>query len=174
MDQSPAAAGTDYYIARPKTPNGGRVLVLHAWWGLNGFIKSFCDQLAGEGFTVLAPDLYHGALATTIGQAQTLVSRLEQDAAAQAAAAGDVVRAAEALQHLDGVRVDTIGVVGFRSAGPGRSGYQTAHKARSARQSRSTPAATPITRRAMRRTSSTSRRATTTSRPAKSRRFARA
>lgn len=117
MTPMPATADPNDYIAMPATPNGGRVLVLHAWWGLNAFMRSFCDRLSGEGFSVLAPDLHHGALATTIAQAQQLVSRLEQDAAAQETTAGEVARAAERLQNIGGTRVDSIAVVGFSLGG---------------------------------------------------------
>jgi carboxymethylenebutenolidase len=54
--------------------NGGGpgILVLHAWWGLKPFFKQVCDQLAKQGFTALAPDLYQGRIATTIDEAKAL------------------------------------------------------------------------------------------------------
>jgi len=55
-----------YHLAVPKSGNGSGVLVLHAWWGLNDFIRGFCDRLADEGFVVLAPDLFSGKVAKTI------------------------------------------------------------------------------------------------------------
>ncbi len=67
------------HLAIPKTSNGGQVLVLHAWWGLNETIKNFCNRLAQEGFTVYAPDLYHGKLADTIPAAETLSNSLNED-----------------------------------------------------------------------------------------------
>ncbi len=59
------------------TPAAG-VLVIHAWWGLTPFFKSFCDRLAAEDFRVLAPDLYNGATASTIPQAEKLRSTLKR------------------------------------------------------------------------------------------------
>jgi carboxymethylenebutenolidase len=44
--------------------------MLHAWWGLNPCFKQLCDMLAGNGFTVLAPDLFKGSVASTVEQAQ--------------------------------------------------------------------------------------------------------
>ncbi len=66
------------HLAIPKTSNGGKVLVLHAWWGLNETIKDFCNRLAQEGFTVYAPDLYHGKLADTISAAEDLSTSLSE------------------------------------------------------------------------------------------------
>lgn len=60
------------YLASPE--NGGPgILVLHAWWGLKPFFKQVCDQLAEQGFTVLAPDLYQGRIAATIDEAKALL-----------------------------------------------------------------------------------------------------
>jgi carboxymethylenebutenolidase len=48
---------------------GAPVLLLHTWWGLNQPIKDLADRLAGDGFTVLAPDLFDGTVLTTIEEA---------------------------------------------------------------------------------------------------------
>lgn len=40
------------------------VIMIHEWWGLNQQIKETADRLAQEGYVVLAPDLYHGKIAT--------------------------------------------------------------------------------------------------------------
>ena len=37
---------------------------IQEWWGLVGHIKSVCDRFAAEGFTALAPDMYHGKTAS--------------------------------------------------------------------------------------------------------------
>jgi carboxymethylenebutenolidase len=59
------------YLASPQFGGPG-VLVLHAWWGLKPFFKKVCDQLAEQGFTALAPDLYQGRIAKTIDEAKAL------------------------------------------------------------------------------------------------------
>lgn len=65
------------FLAVPVTGNGNGVLVLHAWWGLNDTIKNFCTRLAEAGFIAFAPDLYHGKIATTIPEAETLRDALD-------------------------------------------------------------------------------------------------
>ena len=65
------------FLAAPRTAKGRGVIVLHPWWGLNDTTKSTCTRLAEEGFAAFAPDLYHGRLATTIAQAETLSSQLD-------------------------------------------------------------------------------------------------
>jgi carboxymethylenebutenolidase len=67
-----------YHLALPKSGSGPGVLVLHAWWGLNDFIKEFCDRLAEEGFVVLAPDLFSGRIAKTIAEAETLNPEMDE------------------------------------------------------------------------------------------------
>src|SRR5438132_649609 len=113
---SPAAmrGGADYVVAKPKSGRGRPVLVLHAWWGLNAFIKEFCKRLANEGFVVLAPDLYHGAVAATVEEAEKLMSSLERE---PEAVAREITRAAEHLQGIDGTSASGIGVVGFSLGG---------------------------------------------------------
>lgn len=51
------------YVSTPPSGRGPGVLVLQEWWGLVGHIKNVCDRFAEEGFTALAPDLYHGKTA---------------------------------------------------------------------------------------------------------------
>ena len=46
------------YLASPEKPRAG-VLVLHAWWGLNDFFKSFSNRLASQGYLALAPARYN-------------------------------------------------------------------------------------------------------------------
>ena len=49
------------YFVQDGGPGPG-VLMLHSLWGLTGSVKRRCDELAGLGYTVLAPDLNLGTL----------------------------------------------------------------------------------------------------------------
>ncbi|MFU8771066.1 MAG: dienelactone hydrolase family protein [Anaerolineales bacterium] len=69
----------DGFLALPPTGKGPAVLVLHAWWGLNGTIKAFCKQLAEAGFVAFAPDLYHGKVADNIADAEALGEALDNN-----------------------------------------------------------------------------------------------
>jgi carboxymethylenebutenolidase len=64
MVEFPSNGGkTAGYLATPRSGKGPGVLVIQEWWGLVGHIKNVCDRFAGEGFSALAPDLYHGKTA---------------------------------------------------------------------------------------------------------------
>jgi carboxymethylenebutenolidase len=54
---------TSAYLATPVSGKGPGVLVIQEWWGLVGHIKNVCDRFAAEGFSALAPDMYHGQTA---------------------------------------------------------------------------------------------------------------
>jgi carboxymethylenebutenolidase len=65
MVKYPSNGGTtDGYLATPASGKGPGVIVIQEWWGLVGHIKSVCDRFAAEGFTALAPDMYHGQTAS--------------------------------------------------------------------------------------------------------------
>ena len=98
----------DSYLALPKSGAGAGVLVLHAWWGLNGFFQDLCKRLAREGFVAFAPDLYHGHIAATIEDAERLSSSLNQRQVET-----DIAAAIEYLQGLDAVARPGLGVIGF-------------------------------------------------------------
>src|SRR5262245_17765795 len=55
---------TDGYLATPPGSKGPGVIVLQEWWGLVQHIKNVCDRFAAEGFSALAPDMYHGQTAS--------------------------------------------------------------------------------------------------------------
>jgi carboxymethylenebutenolidase len=102
------------YIATPANGAGSTIgiVVLQEWWGLVDQIKHTCDRLAGEGFTALAPDLYHG----------TTVPLTEPDAAAQEMMAMSMSGAAKELggavdELLRRTGGSGVGVIGFCMGG---------------------------------------------------------
>ncbi|MGH7320801.1 MAG: dienelactone hydrolase family protein [Candidatus Rokuibacteriota bacterium] len=65
MVQYPAnGTTTSAYLATPAAGKGPGILVIQEWWGLVQHIKNICDRFAAEGFTALAPDMYHGKTAS--------------------------------------------------------------------------------------------------------------
>jgi carboxymethylenebutenolidase len=84
---------------------GPGVLLLHAWWGLNPFFKEVCNRIAAQGFTVLAPDLRNGQIATTIDEAKALMEKSDGDFIGQTVFT--------AKDHLREMTKGNIGVVGF-------------------------------------------------------------
>jgi carboxymethylenebutenolidase len=55
------------------------VVMIHEWWGLNDNIKDMADELASEGYVVLAADLYNGEVATTPDKAMQLVGTVREN-----------------------------------------------------------------------------------------------
>lgn len=107
-EDAPAPESERGYLARPPsgTANGRGVLVLHPWWGLNETVRQMCDALAGEGFVVLAPDLYRGAApARTIEEAGRMSDEVDMPRAEQAMLG--------AVDWLAGETSGPVGVVGF-------------------------------------------------------------
>ncbi|HEX6551100.1 MAG TPA: dienelactone hydrolase family protein [Gammaproteobacteria bacterium] len=69
------------YLVQPAHAKGSLpgVIVIHEWWGLNDNIRHMADQLAGEGYTALAVDLYGGKAATTPAAAEALMKQVFAD-----------------------------------------------------------------------------------------------
>jgi carboxymethylenebutenolidase len=99
------------YAARPAGGRGPGVVVIQEYWGLVTHVKDVCDRFAQEGFVALAPDLYHGAVATEPDEAGKLAMGLRiDDAARDMAAAVTWLRAADASSN-------GVGIVGFCMGG---------------------------------------------------------
>jgi carboxymethylenebutenolidase len=99
------------YLAKPASGSGPGVIIVQEWWGLVDHIKELADRLAAEGFVALAPDLYHGSMATEPQEAQKLLMEMNLDQAA-----ADLRGAADALK-ANGATGDKVGAVGFCMGG---------------------------------------------------------
>jgi len=102
------------YLATPEGGSGPGVIVLQEWWGLVPQIKSVCDRVAARGFVALAPDLYHGEMAshTEMDKAGELMTNLPPDRAAR-----DMSGAIDYLLGHDACASSTVGVTGFCMGG---------------------------------------------------------
>ena len=101
------------YLALPPSGRGPGVLVLHAWWGLNEFFRTFCDRLAQEGFVVLAPDMFSGKIARTVEEAEQSVSQINEVEIVPPI----VLSALDELSSLPQVAGKGLGVIGFSFGG---------------------------------------------------------
>lgn len=89
------------------------VVLLQEWWGVNGHIRSLVERLSREGFIVLAPDLYHGTIATNPTDAQRLMTELQWPQAL------DEIAGALAWLKADPRSTGHVGVTGFCMGGAG-------------------------------------------------------
>ena len=89
---------------------GPGVIVIQEWWGLVDHIKDVADRFAAEGFTALAPDLYHGEVTTEPDAAGKLLMSLNL-----ATAGKDLGGAVDLLLERTGRT--TVGVTGFCMGG---------------------------------------------------------
>ena len=109
----PDGATLSGYLARPEGegPHPG-VIVIQEWWGLNEHIKDVTRRFAQAGYAALAPDLYHGQVATEPDEARKLVMELDMPAAVQ-----EIGSAADYLLSQDYVSGEQVGVLGFCMGG---------------------------------------------------------
>lgn len=87
------------------------VIVIQEWWGLNEHIKDVTRRFAEEGYVALAPDLYHGQVATEPDEARKLAMELGMgDAVAE-------IQAAMTYLRDQDFTTGQIGIVGFCMGG---------------------------------------------------------
>jgi carboxymethylenebutenolidase len=97
-----AAGDTDTYLAPARPAPGPGLLLLHSWWGLNETMRDLADRLAGDGFTVMAPDLFDGVVSTTIEDAEAFTTSIEREGGRPGGLNPDrlMARVAATLDHL--------------------------------------------------------------------------
>jgi carboxymethylenebutenolidase len=89
---------------------GPGIVVIQEWWGLVPHIQDVAERFAAEGFSALAPDLYHGEETTEPDEAGKLMMAMNIEQAAK-----DMSGAVDLLLERTGR--DAVGVVGFCMGG---------------------------------------------------------
>jgi len=88
------------------------LIVIHEWWGLNGWIEQEAAGYAAQGYVALAVDLYRGKVADTPELAHELSRGLPQDQGVR-----DLTAAMTYLESRKDVKRDRIGAVGWCMGG---------------------------------------------------------
>ena len=101
-------AGEAFLVDPPGGEHGPGVLVLHSWWGLNSWVRDFCRRLAGEGFTVLAPDMFDGVQPMTEPEGEAVLRGADPDEMS-----GLVMSSAHTLRAVSDDPQRPIAVIGF-------------------------------------------------------------
>ncbi len=101
------------YLAQPekRSPLPG-VIVVQEWWGVDSHIKDVVRRFAREGFAALAPDLYHGKVATEPDTARKLVMELDAPNAVS-----EIQSAMTVLLAQKSLKGPKIGLMGFCMGG---------------------------------------------------------
>jgi carboxymethylenebutenolidase len=85
------------------------VVMIHEWWGLNENIKDMADELAKQGYVVLAADMYDGQVATTPDQAMQLVGSVRENPSEAIANLQAAVRYLGSLESVNSSRIASLG-----------------------------------------------------------------
>ena len=77
------------------------VVMIHEWWGLNDNIKEMADQLATEGYVVLAVDLFNGTVAANPEEAGQLAGGVRDNPSNAIANLQSAVRYLASLENVN-------------------------------------------------------------------------
>jgi carboxymethylenebutenolidase len=109
-------SGDETVTAMLYTPAGKgpfpALVVIHEWWGLNGWVKEQASKLADQGYVTLAVDLYRGQVATDPGMAHELMRGVPEDRALR-----DLLAAANFLRAQKKVKAAKVGAIGWCMGG---------------------------------------------------------
>ena len=107
------------YLVSPLIDNGSSsnttnqllpaVVMIHEWWGLNENIKDMANELARQGYVVLAADMYDGQVATTPDQAIQLVESVRESPSEAIANLQAAVRYLGSLENVNSSRIASLG-----------------------------------------------------------------
>src|SRR5712671_5048776 len=91
---------------------GPAIVVIQEWWGLVPHIEDIVERFAREGFSAIAPDLYHGATASSPDEAGRMLMELDADRAEK-----EIAAAGAWLLNRPECTSKSYGVVGFCMGG---------------------------------------------------------
>ncbi len=91
---------------------GPGIVVIQEWWGLVPHIEDIVERFTREGFSAIAPDLYHGATASSPDEAGRMLMELDADRAEK-----EIAGAGEYLLNRPECTSKSYGVVGFCMGG---------------------------------------------------------
>jgi carboxymethylenebutenolidase len=112
--------GSSGYLVYPATQNNTgtsgqeqpqklpAVVMIHEWWGLNDHIKDMADELASEGYVVLAADLY-GEVAADPNRARELSSSVREDPERAVSNLQSAVQYLASLPNVNSSRIASLG-----------------------------------------------------------------
>lgn len=92
--------------------SGPGIVVIQEWWGLVPHIEDIVERFAREGFSAIAPDLYHGKTTTSPDEAGRLLMELDAERAEK-----EIAGAGAYLLGRPECTSKTYGVVGFCMGG---------------------------------------------------------
>jgi carboxymethylenebutenolidase len=103
--------GAYAFVAQPddNTRHPGMVLI-QEWWGIEPHIRDLAQKLAGEGFVVAVPDLFHDKTATEPNDAQKMTMMIEGNIDR---AAREIIGALETVKAMPNVEPKKLGLMGF-------------------------------------------------------------
>jgi carboxymethylenebutenolidase len=113
--------GSSGYLVHPETTNATgtsgqqqqqklpAVVMIHEWWGLNDHIKDMADELASEGYVVLAADLYNGKVATNPNRARELSSSVRENPKQAISNMQSAVQYLASLPNVNSSRIASLG-----------------------------------------------------------------
>ena len=83
--------------------------MIHEWWGLNKNIKDMANLLAGQGFVVLAADLYKGQVANTTKRAMELVQTVRNNQSSSTNNLQSAVKYLSSLPNVNSSKIVSLG-----------------------------------------------------------------
>ncbi|MGC1132827.1 MAG: dienelactone hydrolase family protein [Nitrososphaeraceae archaeon] len=96
-------------ISNNETGQLPAVVMIHEWWGLNENIKNMANELAEQGYVVLAADMFNGQVATTPDQAMQFSGAVRENPSEAISNLQAAVRYLGSLENVNASRIGSLG-----------------------------------------------------------------